>query len=443
MKKLLLLVCTVFCSINYGNAQTFSAPIGQDIYVIPAELTTSGKSVVTTRGGGNYSVPFITIYDEDFNEVKTIEAGNLVSESYTEKTTVPVTGINVKNEPTTTTPTYDWISNVDVSTITTAEEFAIAMHIAENGSYIEGYLPNFTAFVDYNGNLCCRNVHEMMADMGGYFDNDTRYPVGSYYSIIDGAIVLCSHAQSDYEYQYSLADAVWTETYRTSQLVSVLTLFKYRNFDNHLDFQTENQCAVTQSLFNNDDAWEYIVPDLYETTDMTYGSSQKTAEGITIYRTIKKGYTSQGYKIVSDDGRTIAKFNMPFLNEVWKLNGKIYLYGHGLNGFVELPGGGVSSGYSLYSFDSLTNEIKEVLSSKQRNSFVSVSGGTIDLQLSNEDTDSEAVITSMGGQTTSKYPIAKGHTYVQINAANLSKGIYNVSVQRNGQVLQSQNVLIQ
>ena len=349
-----------------------------------------------------------------------------MSETITETTTVPVTGINVKNEPAVSTPTDDRINNIDVSGITTADAFANAMQTAINGENYYG--PYYTGFVDYKGNLCCWTAFTMMQS----FDNDSRYPIGTYYSIVNGTILSCTHQYSDYEYQYSLANAVWNESYRTSQLASVIEGFEYNDFDKHLDFDVYTNLLITQSLFNNDDAWEYITPDLYETTDTTYsGGGSRTAEGTTIYRTIKKGYASQGYKIVSDDGRTIAKFDHHF-TRVWKINGNIYFYGHPTNGYN-----------ALFLYDNQTSEIKELISAKQRISFVSVTGETIDLQLSNEDTDSEAVITSMGGQTTGKYPIAKGHTYVQINAANLSKGIYNVSVQRNGQVLQSQNVLIQ
>lgn len=390
-------------------------------YVVPAELTTKGKPVVYANAGN-----VITIYDENFNVAKKIEAGEGYSTgTLTEEAIVQPTGVKVVKEPT-VSEAPEWAKSIDVSNITSAGQFANAMYSAEfpeDGDYIT-HGNSYSGFIDYNGNFCCHRTYD-----SGYsnFNHDSKYPVGYYYCLVNGTILSCYHYQSDYEWDYSVEGAEWTEVenYSSDNYVS-FEWFDYKNFDNNLNFEADGSNFITQNLFNSDDAWEYIVAFGTTKTTVNYSVNQVTDAGLKIYRTTSVSFEREGYRVMSDNGKVVLEMTVSPHNEFWKINGEIYL----------------ADGWMLYRLDQLSSAIQGVEASKRVDSFVKVNNGAIELQLSEDDTDSSVVFTNMGGQTVGRRRIAKGETSAHIDAALLGKGIYNVSIQRDGQVQKSQNVLI-
>jgi len=420
MKKILF---TVSFALSMGlctDAQVLQVSDGYNryneyIYVVPAELTTNGKPVVYTKLDN-----VITIYDENFNVAKKIELNeNYTNSTLTEEAIVQPTGVKVVKEPT-TSEAPEWAKSVDVSTITSAEQFAQAMQSAE---YPEGYVgfSRYRGFVDYNGNFCCR-TDSYYND----FNHDSKYPVGSYYCLVNGIILSYYHNQSDYEWDYSVEGAEWTEVSNYSYGSGGFGYSKYTNFDNNLYF--DDNYYITQNLFNSDDAWEYIVPFGSTETTVSYSVNQVTDAGLQIYRKTSVSFRVEGYRVMSDNGKVVLETPMYIVhNEFWRINGEVYL---------------CIGRYALYRLNELSSAIQQLEASERGEAFVKVANGNIDLQLSDDDTDSQVVLTDMGGQTVGRRRIAKGETSASIDSGLIGKGVYNVSIQRGGQVLKSQNVLV-
>ena len=419
MKKILLTV-SIALSMGLGaEAQVINGYDGAGRPdVVPADLTVNKKPVVYT------TMPnVITIFDDNFNVTKKIELnGNYTNRTITEEAIVQPTGVKVKKEPT-VIETPEWAKGIDVSTITSADQFAQAVQSAIYPDYPAGYgFIDSTGFVDYNGNFCC-----VSSPYQKFFNQDNRYPLGSYYCLVDGNIVEYYHEKYDYEYEYSTDDATWTEVSNYSSDNSIsFRYFDYKNFDSNLNDDSDGY-YISQTLFNSDDAWEYIVPFGSMQTTVDYSVYQATDEGLKIHRITQERYEIEGYRVMSDNGKIVIEANMDLsYGEYWRINGEVYY----------------ADGWQLYRLDELSTAIQPIEAPERGDSFVKVGDGSIVLQLSDDDTDSQVVFTDMGGQTVGQLRIAKGATSTSINSELIGNGVYNVSIQRGGQVLRSQNVLI-
>jgi len=72
----------------------------------------------------------------------------------------------------------------------------------------------------------------------------------------------------------------------------------------------------------------------------------------------------------------------------------------------------------------------------------SAQDGVINMQLDDSHTNSNAELFNMSGQSVGKRYIPQGETRPQMNATGLPDGIYNLILNRNGETISSQKMLI-
>lgn len=114
---------------------------------------------------------------------------------------------------------------------------------------------------------------------------------------------------------------------------------------------------ITQTLFNKDDKYEYLLPILTTSTD--YYEGDRDGDGQIDYKSTSTSANMTGFKIVSETGSVLQTISFdnnfytrtrPEVN-VLKVNGKLYLY---FGGYVN-EGSEQKDAVLIYSIDSSAN----------------------------------------------------------------------------------------
>ena len=208
---------------------------------------------------------------------------------------------------------------------------------------------------------------------------------------------------------------------------------------------------VSQTLFNEDEGYEYIVPKytiVEEGGDLVSGDPEYGNQIVLSRRVLlSSGYPAQtGFRVMSSDGSVIKDidFEEGFrLNEY--SNDDQYLIVMGNKTYIAIDGeynDGEDNqrGFVFYLVDGKETAIKQVKTAPIKMK-VTKRANTIDVHLSNTDQPSNIVVTNMNGMTLAKQNARAGQSEVMINTTAPS-GVYNVSRIQNGKVVDSSKVVL-
>ncbi len=439
---------------NIAKAEGYS---GTSHRVIPGDFTANGKPLITSyETDRDNGITLVKFYDSNLNVSKTLSI-NLPSylyNSYTEYATVVPIGVIAGSKRLRDYSNTDgwinpeWLNNkIDVSSITTSDEFVTAITNAyeENEFYDESV---WIGFIDEEGRISAKKAIYAYYDYYDYFDFShfgTTYPE-RYYTISDGAIWLC---EIDYDYDYPSDNSTWGKRADNSFIShESLGSFMYINYDESGRTYGDSGYGIhlSQTLFNDDNKWEYLMPVLeeYEEYSIPYYSWKEDS------LELERRYTHTAriiyYNVVSEDGTVVTSIKPVHsdatkfeIYQMWKLDGHLYLntceWGQDSNG--------ESWRYdTLYIFDNATSSVKEVSTVKARPQMARVQGNAICVNLDEADTDSDLMLSNMSGQVLGQLHVAAGQTQTQMNAAQLPKGVYNLTLRRHGQVLNNQKLMV-
>lgn len=418
MNKLISTFAFIAVSMGMMNAQNFKTE--GSLYITPGVLTSSKSAVITVYDSDNETAE---IYDADFNLIKNFKVKDygLVSKSYAEIATVKPTGATV---------TDYWQDDVrDELQASSVSEMVQKLK--------EWWHEDVIEFVDCKGNASCCVAYDAYFFYSEYFGS--TYPC-RYYSFIDGYV---KEIRCEYKPVINAESANWQidgdiETDRLPIYISTyLTDYDANNVKND-DF------IFSQTLFNDDDKWEYMAP-LYSPTVKDVGEYRvydSNSEGIKIRRRIYEGYYPKGYAIYNEDGILVAEIGRPegatdfdiYERSIYKIGGNIYIKDYiDINDDVY----GV-----LYKYDSSTTSIQEVKRVKSANPFATLNGKNIEVNVENSDADAKAVLVGMNGVTVASSAAGSGANTVTLNVGNVPSGIYNVALIKNGKSVRSQKILV-
>lgn len=419
MKKFLISAALIAAISVSTSAQQIEGGviIEDDLSFVPSTLTSSSKPVALGFNSEN-----ATIYDSDFNVVKkfNIKTENVfLSKSYREIATIKPTAAKIVGEyayPLEEQDSEGWHS-VEATDLKT---------LINKVSSIRGY--TCYGFIDEIGRISCwyeENGGPCYAeDLFGkkYFTD--------YYCIIDG-IVNSINVQYEYVINESdIANAEWTldTDYGISEYESNVEPedFDYYDFDSNFSY---DDLVFSQTLFNEDDKWEYIVP-LYGPLEKIVEEPQFTWQNgeIVYYRYVHENNPSIGYAIYNEDGKLLATFDSKdWLDDIIKFNGTSYLVTSGDN-------------TTLYKLDSKISSIKEVKQFNAKAFSVGVNNRSITVDTGDQKAD-EAILFDMQGR---KVAVSSNQNSnrLSINAGNVPQGIYNVTVKNQGKMERAQKVRI-
>lgn len=197
-----------------------------------------------------------------------------------------------------------------------------------------------------------------------------------------------------YDYDFNLV--------KTLNIQGHLKDLEYENFDTPIPTQF---ISVTQTLFNDDEKFEYIIED-YDKPAILYSE-----DGTILYTFPYDTYIDHSIKTI---------------------NGKNYIV---LKNYV----GEEFEGYYVHSFyliDKQTTSIKKVAEMKMP--YITAIDGHVKVQLRKESNgNSKVTITTINGQLTKQIEIPAGVKNLDIETTDMQQGIYNFTIIEEGKILGS------
>lgn len=396
------------------------------MFVIPSPMTSNGKAILASYES-NESSSVVTFYDENLNATKSITLNlpaGIPTGSWTEEATVVPTGAKASDYS--NINIHDADASIDAANIKSVVALANAM----NQYY--GYESNdenrYVGFMDIDGRISCYQPYTNF-----YLESflGKQYPT-NYITLADGHI--CS-INRDYQPVYNENDAQWNKVpgndYSYIQYTD-LEFFFYTDYDANIEL-AEAKIYCSQTLFNDDNAWEFIYPIYQE--EISYGTPRyynSSENGVTLRREVRKDAKSIGNKVIDESGNELYRFECQYINNAFRLNGKTYLQGS------THSGGMMPSVYYLYSLDGKGNAIKSVRTTDNRK-LANVGDGVINVNVDGEN--GNVVLTNMGGMTIDRKQ-TNGEAVIRFNTRHLSKGVYNVTLQRDGHNVANEKIVV-
>ena len=421
MRKILLAASLTAAATLCSSAQEVARV--SDFEVVPSVLTASGKAVPV---GIDEEKQEFTIFDGDFNVVKKFnyKMGTCVYRSYYEIATVVPTGAKVTNER-----SYDFtIDNEPVAATTLSE---MKQKLKEYYGDCEFY-----GFTDYKGRTSCWS-----SCYSNFYEEQwlgTTYP-RIYWCIVDGMIM---EMNVDYNPEFNedaIANAEWTisdEDLTDNTYNDNLGSFEYLDYDENIGF--DESIHVSQTLFNDDDKWEYLMPKrgAVEKSTGEYRQWDRNSDGIVLRRSVYEEQPIIGLDIVNEDGDVVA-----FLNpgsgsdgyfDIYKIAGNLYTV-HDVridDEWVEV----------IYKYDPKSTDIKEVGRSKANMATLRVNGRSITVEADGQDVDG-AELFDMGGRKLATSG-RRGTGNIILKADNAADGVYSVALKRRGRIVGAQKIVL-
>lgn len=224
----------------------------------------------------------------------------------------------------------------------------------------------------------------------------------------------------EYEYDTWGPTGQYYEPYDTQESETPHPIFISNEAENCFESET---IVISQTLFNNDAYFEWIVYDI-EAVDCSYADYDRKIEG--------KRLLSTGFRVESQNGSVVASVKFPA--ELYGAGGEFHLYM--INGKKYLLVNVRSVDYKeyyymVYEIDTAISSIKAVGAPRR----VSVApttprrGTDVNINLGTPaEISCKVIVTSISGRTIMTRNIEPGKTSTTINTANFEKGVYIVTV---------------
>lgn len=210
----------------------------------------------------------------------------------------------------------------------------------------------------------------------------------------------------------------------------------------------------SQTLFNNDEKFEYIVP-VYGEIEKDKYTNKNDRDGDGEIDEIVESYSAKriGFDVVNQDGNVICSIR-PTIPEGYELGqypllliigGKRYFVTYSYSR-VEVPdkyGIEYNYEYTFYLIDPNSTSLQQVGQPLQASVFPTMPrhNDVINVELDGNDKPGEIVVTNTKGQTVYKQKVAAGERRVQINSRCLSNGL-NIITVNNGDEKQNFKVIV-
>lgn len=220
----------------------------------------------------------------------------------------------------------------------------------------------------------------------------------------------------------------------TSRYVSKRSSIYNKSFCVFVDANTDYSCqaTVSQSLFNDDEKFEFLLPILEPTTTTRYDEYSYTSE-------TEFGYKKKGIKVVSEDGtvlhKIIASSDDSYISIV-RISDKTYLSieSDKITSFYEIKKNGNNSSINKVR-DVRGMNIRPTVAGRNENITITLNDG-------DKDTERELIVTGVNGQLVERRTIPAGENRLEINAGMLRSGMYNFTLQKKGTFLDNGKVIV-
>lgn len=203
---------------------------------------------------------------------------------------------------------------------------------------------------------------------------------------------------------------------------------------------------ATQTLFNNDEKWEFLRP-IYTESVYNTRESDRDNDGEIDYKEITYRDKVKAYEIVSEDGNVLSSFLVPegdsYDPRIVKWDGEVYF---GISVEKEISYYNYEEYTVIYSIDKNASSVKKIASTPamrvspalaERNSTVNV---TLDAETVKNG--GELIITDSNGRTISRSHVEAGQTSVPVTTDRMGSGVYNITLTEKGQKVENARIIV-
>lgn len=446
MKRIIFLLITCACILSTHAQMTvishFSFDNRDNAITIPQEFSYDNSPKLTMYNF-NPDSKNVLIYDENLSLIKTINLEHKMTFDYQlsykfEKREIR----NIKEifkkliEHPTINSYQDFIA--DGKFFDSDFEKRLTTVILENGDSL--------ITIDYDGYL------GMHTSQNFFFYNQfgRKYPI-NYWIFSKGKAY---HYRANYEIEYTDWHPAGTHISNEHKEIEYIKLLNINL--NNSDKHSKNYFIVSQTLFNNDAEYEYIVPK-YKLSSKgisdSYDQISDDDPSRQVIDTIKSTLITKdseivlaGFKIMSVNGTVVKDldFSKDFEGHIY--TSYAYIITIGKNTYLAFNGkiNGVNSTI-FYKINRTTTEIKQVkmeTAAMTLSPVVAERNATIDINLKDDNNaGSEIAIISTNGTQVKRISMPANQTTSQINI-NAPAGLYCVSRMQKGKVVETKKIVI-
>lgn len=422
MKTMIFAAVLSAAGIMSANAQeAVDISANYRFYFMPSCLTTNGKaaSVGINMDENDFTA---SIMDADMKVVKQFKINKTVAlrSGYIESAIVKPSGAEINYIQ------YQWkIYDNEGEPVTATDVNSLIERMSEIYAGQQFY-----GFTDFKGNVSCHSSDSTDCYYPHWFG--TAYPF-EYYSIIDGTVYQIRVAYNPTFSQADLDNAEWKKGDSFGeQNICLYPIFPIGYFNCDTNIFYDHYTYASQALFNDDDKWEYILPQYGPVKknigDPTVGWSDE--RGVILSRTVYEEPENLGFGIYDEDGNVIASFDAPHTSLIryFVSNGNTYLVAS------------TSDELICFKYNRTTTSFKEISRSKSNAPIISMNGRRITVGADGNNID-EAVLYDMGGRSIASSRRTNSDN-ITINAANVAQGVYNVALKNKGRIASAQKIII-
>ena len=422
MKTIIFAAVLSAAGIMSANAQeAVDISANYRFYFMPSCLTTNGKaaSVGINMDENDFTA---SIMDADMKVVKQFKINKTVAlrSGYIESAIVKPSGAEINYIQ------YQWkIYDNEGEPVTATDVNSLIERMSEIYAGQQFY-----GFTDFKGNVSCHSSDSTDCYYPHWFG--TAYPF-EYYSIIDGTVYQIRVAYNPTFSQADLDNAEWKKGDSFGeQNICLYPIFPIGYFNCDTNIFYDHYTYASQALFNDDDKWEYILPQYGPVKknigDPTVGWSDE--RGVRLSRSVYEEPENLGFGIYDEDGNVIASFDAPHTSLIsyFVSNGNTYLVAS------------TSDELICFKYNRTTTSFKEISRSKSNAPIISMNGRRITVGADGNNID-EAVLYDMGGRSIASSRRTNSDN-ITINAANVAQGVYNVALKNKGRIASAQKIII-
>ena len=444
MRKLLLLLCFVaFAAVSDAQMViTSRMELGRPYdyaLSIPKEFSYDGKPLITMYD--NSDKKNLLIYDENLNLVKQVDMTKSFSFDYSLTYQDEVRHVNnVKEVDKTQTslnmPFEKWQSRQSMLDPSFTPS-ALTIQVQENGDSVITYKSNYA------------NYEYLYF---AYNSFGVKYPK-LYWLASKGNMYEC---KTNYEVEYS--DWQVTNTYTQNKQKSLDRLRLCNINLNSGDGRANYYFIASQTLFNNDEDFEYIIPKFKLSKNsnvMGYSSEINTGYNSEAIDTIQTVCTSEdsnfyliGFQIVSSEGNVIKDIDFDSGEGVGSIDlDHAYVITIGSNTYLAFDGYDSDNKQAtlFYKINRTTSDIKKVKVASN-SMFVSSTAqnhnAIVNINFTDENNGgSNIVVTSANGVNVKQVAVLSNQKNVQFSFTG-NAGVYCVSRIQKGKISEVKKVMI-
>lgn len=389
MKKLLLSAITLV-AFSSANAQLSESGKGKGyIRVAPKEFCYDGKvKLIMDESEYSETASIFKIYDSNFEVEKTVNL-NLESDTYKtyyQRKKEEVIMINSKDDV--------WGTGYD--------------SWEEAKGVTNSYLYDFTKEKDGYQMWSENKKDYYMYDVFG-----EKYPKLYFYWNPENTTIYIRHFEYKTTYTGDWYNYDEREGYRSTEPI----YFEFNDYDNNRS--VEIGFSISQTLFNNDEKYEALVPK-FSQKEVISNEIDEDGDGVIDHRTMSVGRYTTGFSVVSEDGTELYSIETDFhlyLDALVKINGKLYIIADVNNSDDE--------DCIFFEINRETSNIKQVAKLKGMRVSPTIAEQTdnITVELGEGSNAKEIVVVNGNGQVVKQIPVKNGERQITINAGSLNRGL--------------------